>query len=143
MISTSSRLPIDERYCRGDWAAPKSDASNTTIPVSRKVIERMQRLRTLTVAVKAGRAVRHYPAVKGDGPDDLVFHSVQHGRPMRDNNILARHIKPAGRELGIGWVNWLVLRRSYATWLRMVGTDPRDRQSLNAAFPLYDDGRDL
>ena len=23
-----------------------------------------------------------------------------------------------------------VLRRSYATWLRMVGTDPRDRQSL-------------
>jgi len=32
--------------------------------------------------------------------------------------------------LGIGWINWLVLRRSYATWLRMVGTDPRDRQAL-------------
>ena len=49
---------------------------------------------------------------------------------MRDNNILARHIKPAARKLGMGWVNWLVLRRSYATWLRMIGTDPRDRQSL-------------
>ena len=24
-------ITIDERYCRGDWAAPKSDASNTTI----------------------------------------------------------------------------------------------------------------
>jgi integrase len=68
--------------------------------------------------------------VKSDGPDDLVFQSVKSGCPMRDNNILARHIKPAGRKLGIGWVNWLVLRRSYATWLRMVGTDPRDRQSL-------------
>jgi integrase len=123
-------ITIDERYCRGDWAAPKSDASNTTIPVNRKVIERIQCLRTLTVEVKAGRAIRRYRAVKSDGPDDLVFQSVKSGSPMRDNNILARHIKPAGRKLGIGWVNWLVLRRSYATWLRMVGTDPRDRQSL-------------
>ena len=123
-------ITIDERYCRGDWAAPKSDASNTTIPVNRKVIERIQRLRTLTVEVKAGRAVRRYRAVKSGGPDDLVFQSVKSGEPMRDNNILARHIKPAARKLGIGWVNWLVLRRSYATWLRMVGTDPRDRQSL-------------
>lgn len=123
-------ITIDERYCRGDWAAPKSDASNTTIPVNRNVIERIQRLRTLTVEVKAGRAIRRYRAVKSDGPDDLVFQSVKGGEPMRDNNILARHIKPAARKLGIGWVNWLVLRRSYATWLRMVGTDPRDRQSL-------------
>ena len=77
-----------------------------------------------------GRAIRCYRAVKSDGPDDMVFQSVKSGYPMRDNNILARHIKPAGRKLGIGWVNWLVLRRSYATWLRMVGTNPRDRQSL-------------
>ena len=123
-------ITIDERYCRGDWAAPKSDASNTTIPVNRKVIERIQRLRTMTVEVKAGSGTRRYQVVKSEGPDDLVFQSVQSGRPMRDNNILTRHIKPAARKLGMGWVNWLVLRRSYATWLRMVGTDPRDRQSL-------------
>jgi len=123
-------ITIDERYCRGDWAAPKSDASNTTIPVNRKVIQRIERLRTLTVEVKAGTATRRYRAAKSDGPDDLVFQSVQRGRPMRDNNILARHIKQAGSKLGIGWVNWQVLRRSYATWLRMVGADPRDRQSL-------------
>jgi integrase len=84
----------------------------------------------MTVEVKAGRAVRRFRVVKSDGPDDLVFQSVQDGRPMRDNNILTRHIKPSARQLDIGWVNWLVLRRSYATWLRMVGTDPRDRQSL-------------
>jgi integrase len=123
-------VTIDERYCRGDWAAPKSDASNTTIPVNRKVIERIQSLRTMIVEVKAGRATRRYRIVKSDDPDDLVFQSVQDGRPMRDNNILTRHIKPAARKVGMGWVNWLVLRRSYATWLRMVGTDPRDRQSL-------------
>jgi integrase len=39
-------------------------------------------------------------------------------------------LQPAARKLGIGWVNWLVLRRSYVTWLRMVGIDPGDRQSL-------------
>ena len=123
-------ITIDERFCRGDWAAPKSDASNTTIPVNSKVIERIKGLRTLTVKIKAGSGTRSYQVVKFHRPDDLVFQSVRTGQPMRDNNILVRHIKPAARKLGIGWVNWLVLRRSYATWLRMVGTDPRDRQSL-------------
>ena len=84
----------------------------------------------MIVEVKAGTGLRRYRVVKSDGPNDLVFQSVKEGGPMRDNNILARHIKPTARKLGMEWVNWLVLRRSYATWLRMVGTDPRDRQSL-------------
>src|SRR5215471_102494 len=29
-----SSITIDERYCRGDWGAPKSDASNATIPLN-------------------------------------------------------------------------------------------------------------
>ena len=27
-------ITIDERYCRGDWGAPKSEASNATVPVN-------------------------------------------------------------------------------------------------------------
>ena len=38
--------------------------------------------------------------VKSEGPDDLFFQSVVKGTPMRDNNILSRHIKPAGRQSG-------------------------------------------
>ena len=49
---------------------------------------------------------------------------------MRDNNVLVRHIKPAGRKLNIGWVNWQVLRRSFATWLKMTGADVKDAQAL-------------
>jgi hypothetical protein len=60
--------------------------------------------------------------VKSDAPDDLVFQSVKNGQPMRGNNVLTGHIKPAGRKVGIPWVNWLVLRR-FATWLRTVGAD--------------------
>ncbi len=123
-------ITIEERCCRGDWGAPKSEASNATIAVNPEVIDRLHRLRSMTVKVKAGRAVRWYPAVKSDGPEDLVFQSVAKGVPMRDNNILVRHIKPAARKLGIPWVNWQVLRRSYATWLKMVGADVKDSQAL-------------
>jgi hypothetical protein len=28
-------ITIDERFCRGDWGAPKSDARNATIGVNR------------------------------------------------------------------------------------------------------------
>jgi len=122
-------ITIDERFCRGDWGAPKSDASNATIGVNRCVIERIYRLKLLTVKVRAGRAVRKYRVVKSDGPDDLVFQSVQDGKPIRDNNILVRFIKPAAHKLGMPWVNWRCLRTSHATWLKMAGADIKDAQA--------------
>lgn len=122
-------ITIDERYCRGDWSAPKSAASAATIAVTREVIDRLHALKTLTVEVRAGRAIRRHKVVKSSGPDDLVFQSVRTGVPMRDNNILVRHLKPAGRKLSIGWVNWRCLRTSHATWLKMVRADVKDIQA--------------
>lgn len=52
------------------------------------------------------------------------------GVPMRDNNILARHIKPAARKISVEFVNWQVLRRSFATWLKLAGADIKDAQAL-------------
>jgi integrase len=121
-------ITIDERYCRGDWGAPKSESSNATIGVNRCVVERIQRLRALTVQVRAGRAIRKYRVVKSDGPNDLVFQSVKDGKPIRDNNILTRFIKPAARKLGLHWVNWRSLRTSHAVWLKMAGADVKDAQ---------------
>ncbi len=123
-------ITVEERNCRGDWDEPKTDSSRATISVNREVIERIHRLKTIEIRVRAGRGLRRYKAVKSDRPDDLVFQSVVTGAPMRDNNILSRHIKPAGRKLGIGWVNWQVLRRSYATWLQQSGVDVKDAQGL-------------
>lgn len=122
-------ITVEQRCCRGDWGAPKSKASNATIAVNREVIARIERLKTLTVEVKAGRAVRKYRAVRSFGPDDLVFQSVQDGRPMRDNNMLCRHLKPAGRLLGMPWLNWRCLRTSHATWLKLAGADVKDAQA--------------
>jgi integrase len=97
--------------------------------VNRCVIERIHRLKLLTVEVKAGHAIRRYKLVKSDGPGDLVFQSVKDGKPMRDNNILTRFIKPAARNLGLDFVNWRCLRTSHATWVKMAGADVKDAQA--------------
>jgi integrase len=122
-------ITVDERCCRGEWGVPKSDASNATIPVNREVVDRIRGLAHVTVVIKAGNATRKYSAVKATGPDDLVFASVVKGVPMRDNNVLVRHLKPAARKLGMEWVNWQVLRRSHATWLKLAGADVKDAQA--------------
>jgi integrase len=126
----SNSITVEERYSRGNWDQPKSDSSRATIPVDTHVVQRIERLKSLTVLVRAGRATRRYRAVKSDAPNDLVFQSVAKGAPMRDNNVLARHIKPAARALGIGWANWQVLRRSCATWLQQAGVDVKDAQGI-------------
>src|SRR5208283_1124021 len=66
-------LMVDERCCRGDWSAPKSEASNAPVAVQGHVIERIHALKLKTVAVRAGTAFRRYKLIKSDGPDDLVF----------------------------------------------------------------------
>jgi integrase len=121
-------ITVQERYFRGDWSVPKTDSSAATIGVSPEVIARILRLKNLTVEIRAGLAIREYKLVKSDGPDDLVFQSVKDGKPMRDNNVLKRFIKPAARKLGLPFVNWRCLRTSHATWLVQAGADPKSVQ---------------
>jgi hypothetical protein len=66
-----------------------------SVPV--EVIRRIHALKDKVVQVRAGRAIRRYAWVKSAEPNDLVFQSVRDGKEMRDNNILTRYIKPAGR----------------------------------------------
>jgi len=121
-------ITIEERFCRGDWSVPKTQASAATIGVSPEVIARILRLRSLSAEVRAGRAIRRYKLVESEDPDSLVFQSVKDGRPMNDQNILKRHIQPAARKLGLPFVNWRCLRTSHATWLVQAGADPKSVQ---------------
>ncbi len=123
-------ITVEERYSRGDWDEPKSASSKAAISVDNHVLQRMEALKSKEVCIPAGRATRRYPVVKSAGPDDLVFQSVTTGAPITDNWVLSRKIKPAARKLGIGWVNWQVLRRSCATWLQQAGVDVKDAQGI-------------
>jgi len=120
-------LTIDERFCRGDWGCPKTTASNATIGVDGRVIERILRLKDMEVTINWGGrgAKKRFKVVRSDGPVDLVFQSLRAGAPMSDHNILSRHLKPVARKLGLGWINWQVLRRSYGTWMIESGADPK------------------
>jgi integrase len=124
-------LTIDERYSKGEWGCPKTTASSATIGVDERVIRRINRLKDLEVAVNWGArgAKKTFKIVSSHEPEDLVFQSLVKRGPMSDHNILSRHIKPAARKLGVGWVNWQVLRRSYATWLVEAGADPKAVQA--------------
>jgi integrase len=121
-------ITIEERFCRGDWSAPKTSASAATIGVSPEVIARIQRLKSLSVEVRAGLATRKHKLVKSDGPNDLVIQSVQTGRPMNDQNVLKRHIQPAAKKIGLPFVNWRCLRTSCATWMIQSGVDAKSAQ---------------
>lgn len=120
-------ITVEERFCRGDWSTPKTSASAATIGVAPQVIARINRLKSITVEVRAGRAIRKHKLVKSSESDDLVFQSVQTGQPMNDQNVLRRHIKPAAKKLGLH-VNWQCLRTSHATWLVQAGADPKSVQ---------------
>jgi integrase len=121
-------ITVEERFCRGDWSEPKTDASAATIGVSPEVIARLLRLKSLSVEVRAGLGTRRYKLVKSDDAHALVFQSVKDGKPMNDQNILKRHLQPAARELGLPFVNWRCLRTSHATWLVQAGADPKSVQ---------------
>jgi integrase len=60
--------------------------------------------------------------------DGLVF-STRSGQPHSDSNLLARFIKPAGKQAGVPWVSWHTLRRTHATLLSQSGTSPKDAQA--------------
>jgi integrase len=57
-------ITVEERYCRGDWSTPKTSASAATIGVAPQVIARITRLKSLTVEVRAGRAIRKHKLVQ-------------------------------------------------------------------------------
>ena len=61
-------ISTDQRYARGDWDEPKSHAGRATISVDQHVLDRIHRLKTIEVVIKAGRAERRYPAVKSSSP---------------------------------------------------------------------------
>ena len=58
----------------------------------------------------------------------LVF-PTRTGMPLSDSNLLARHLKPAGKAIGASWLSWHTLRRTHATLLSQAGASPKDAQA--------------
>ena len=51
-------ITIDERYCRGDWGAPKAKPAMRRFPSTSRVIERIHRLKTSDRRSQSGPAMQ-------------------------------------------------------------------------------------
>ena len=69
--------------------------------------------------------------LKRGRPDDFVFASQgSSGHPVDEKNVLRRHVRPAGVSLGMPWLAWHDLRRTFSTLADQVGMSAGERQAV-------------
>jgi integrase len=109
----SGQIRIEQACYRGLLGSPKTKGSRRTLPLPRALVSSL---------------IRIYEHAPRTGEDDLVF-QTRNGTPLNDTNLLHRHLKPAGWEIGMPSLSWHTLRRTHATLLQTAGASLRDAQA--------------
>ncbi|HVZ60189.1 MAG TPA: site-specific integrase [Terriglobales bacterium] len=104
-------IRIAQAYYRGSLGTPKTKTSKRIVP--------------LPSALRGPLLLLKERSKQSTG---LVF-QTGNGTPFNDSNLLHRNLKPAGKRLGIPWLNWHSLRRTHATYFQVVGGSLRDAQA--------------
>jgi integrase len=95
-------LRVEQRLYRGKLDTPKSEKGLRAVPLPQSVRDDINEWRNISRNTKS---------------DDWVF-ANERGKPLWINTLWYDHIKaPVLDKLGLGWVNYLVLRRSAITLL--------------------------
>jgi integrase len=63
-------------------------------------------------------------------PDAWLFPSENDKTAIDPANVYRRRIRPALTNLGLGWVNYQVMRRTASTNMKLAGVDPKTRADL-------------
>jgi integrase len=63
--------------------------------------------------------------VPDTGPDAWLFPSENLKTPISRDNLLTRHLHPRLDTVGLGWVNFQVLRKTHSTLMREQEVDPK------------------
>ena len=90
---------IREQWYKRAWGSVKAKARRRYVPLPKWAVAELQQLRRREEWV---------------GPEDPVFAGMG-GHPLCENAIVQRHLKPAGKNLGMPWLSWHDLRRTFAT----------------------------
>jgi integrase len=99
---------IRQRVYRGDIDSPKSPKSIRRAALGESLLSEVAQWRALCV---------------NTAPDAWVFPSENGKTPLRKDNVWRRHIGPKLQAVGLGWVNFQVLRRSCSSMLNDLGVD--------------------
>jgi integrase len=93
------RAAVREQWYLGEWGSVKAKSRRRDVPLPRWIVEQFIELKRRDQWV---------------GPEDPVFTGAT-GKPLCENAILQRHLRPAGTKLGMPWLSWHDLRRTFAT----------------------------
>ena len=104
-------VDIRERIYRGQLDTPKTDRSVRLVPLSGTVRE--------DLASWLGSS----PGPRSDS--SWLFPSERLATPVSKDNLMARYMRPTLERVGLGWVNFLVMRRTHASLMRDRGVDPK------------------
>jgi integrase len=101
---------IVERVCRGDIDTPKTWKAVRTAALPKGVQKDLQEWLKLT---------------PDTGPDGWLFPSENLKTPMNALNMMARYIRPRLKRVGLGWVDYRVMRRTHSSLAKEKGIDPK------------------
>jgi integrase len=90
---------VREQWYKRQWGSVKVRARRRYVLLPKWAVEELRELRQRREWV---------------GPEDPVF-AGRNGKPVCENAIVQRHLKPAGRKLDMPWLSWHDLRRTFAT----------------------------
>lgn len=90
---------VREQWYKGEWGSVKAKSRRRFVHLPRWVVTALADLRER----------EHWI-----GPEDPVFAGTS-GKPVCENAIVQRHLKPAGAKLDMPWLSWHDLRHTFAT----------------------------
>jgi integrase len=95
--------------------APKSENSTRIVPYA-DVVKRV--------------LDEYLKIIPDNSPEAWLFASENPETPLDYSNVFRRRIRPALSKIGLGWVNFQVMRRTAANNLKLVEDDPRIRADI-------------
>lgn len=103
---------IRQRVYRGEIDSPKTSHSVRWAALSDGLIASVQEWRNLAI---------------DSSPDAWVFPSEKLTTPIRKDNCWRRGFAPKLKAVGLGWVNFIVMRRTHSCLLKELDVDPKVR----------------
>ncbi len=103
---------IRERVYRGDLDTPKTPRSVRWAALSDGLVEAIREWRELS---------------RDRSPDAWVFPSEKGTTPLSKDNCWRRHFRPHLEAVGLGWVNFQVMRKTHNCLLKDLDVDPKVR----------------
>jgi integrase len=101
---------ITQRVYRGNIDSPKTTLSARRVAFPHDIASEIEAWREMSV---------------GSNPEAWVFPSEKIGNPILKDNLWWRNMRPRLEAVGLGWVNFQVMRRTHASLMNKLEVDPK------------------